>query len=49
MATLTLNVTNGRKPVVITLERNSRVIAEAIKRFARQRGVSPLSVEYRVG
>lgn len=49
MAQLILTVENSTRETTVFCTRHPRVIADVIKQFARKRGVSPLSVEYRIG
>jgi len=48
MAQLTLRLANGNRAATWNIARHPRVIADAIKAFARRHGVSPLSVHYDV-
>jgi hypothetical protein len=49
MAQIILSVENSTRSTTVFVTRHPRVIADVIRKFARQRGVSPLSVEYRIG
>jgi len=48
MAQIILSIENSTRETTVFVTRDYRVIADVIRKFARQRGVSPLSVEYRV-
>jgi hypothetical protein len=48
MAQIILSLENSPRETTIFVTRSPRVIADVIRKFALRRGVSPLSVDYRV-